>query len=114
MDNEPFRVESRLAEFRQAARLTQTDLAELSGVSRETISMIERGNTLPSLTIAMRLADALSTSVEELFVADVSRTKGMKLIEMIEQHGRMCATGSLLAARQLNEIKQRLAGEGVA
>lgn len=50
--------------------LSQAELAERVGVSRQTIVAIERGNYNPSVALALRLARALSTTVEELFVLD--------------------------------------------
>jgi putative transcriptional regulator len=61
---------NRLAEIRRAAQLTQPDLAEHSGVARETISNTERGVSIPSVAIALRLARALGVKVEALFSLD--------------------------------------------
>ena len=47
--------------------LSQKQLATLSRVGRATISDIERGNHIPAVHIAMRIAKALDTTVEELF-----------------------------------------------
>lgn len=56
-----------LREARTAAGLTQAQLAELIGVSRKTINTVENGVFVPSTTLALKLARALKTSVEELF-----------------------------------------------
>jgi putative transcriptional regulator len=47
--------------------LTQEQLAELVGVSRKTINTIERGIFVPSTVLALKLSQALHSSVEELF-----------------------------------------------
>lgn len=47
--------------------LIQADLASRVGVSRQTIVAIEKGNCNPSVELALRLARALGTTVEELF-----------------------------------------------
>jgi putative transcriptional regulator len=53
---------------RRAMRdLTQADLAELTGVTRKSINAIETGRMVPSVLIALKLAQALGVSVEELF-----------------------------------------------
>ena len=52
---------------RARADLTQEQLAERVGVSRKTINTIERGHFIPSTLLALKLAQALKTSVEELF-----------------------------------------------
>jgi putative transcriptional regulator len=53
--------------------LTQRDLATIVGTSRETISSIERGRSIPSVTLAIAIAHAVNTSVEQLFAADELR-----------------------------------------
>ena len=53
--------------LRRAKGLRQEDLAELLGVSRQTIIAIENNKYDPSLPLAMRLARCLQTTVEELF-----------------------------------------------
>jgi putative transcriptional regulator len=55
------------------AGLTQGDLAAIVGASRETISSVERGESIPSVTLALAIARALDVSVEELFSADELR-----------------------------------------
>ena len=47
--------------------LSQTDLGNLVGVSRQTISLIERGDYNPSVTLALKIAKVLEATVEELF-----------------------------------------------
>ena len=46
---------------------TQATLAQLSGVSCKTINGLEANRTEPSLSVALRVAKALGTPVEELF-----------------------------------------------
>ena len=47
--------------------MTQQDLADLVGVTRQTILSIEKGRYNPSVGLALRLARAFGVSVEELF-----------------------------------------------
>lgn len=47
--------------------ITQAELAEMTGVSRQTIISLERGKYNPSVLLALDLARALQTTVEELF-----------------------------------------------
>lgn len=61
------RLGSRLKEVRTAAALTQAGLAEKAGVSRKTINTVENGVFVPSTVLALELARALETTVEELF-----------------------------------------------
>ena len=50
--------------------LKQADLADLVNVRRETIGRLEQGQYCPSLRLAMDLARALDTTVEDLFSFD--------------------------------------------
>ena len=61
-------LDSRLREARTGRNLTQAQLAELVGVSRKTINTVENGIFVPSTVLALRLARALGTTVETLFV----------------------------------------------
>lgn len=52
---------------RQVEGMTQQDLAERVGVTRQTILSIERGKYNPSVGLALRLARAFGVAVEVLF-----------------------------------------------
>ena len=56
-----------LKEYRARFHLSQTDLGNLVGVSRQTISLIERGDYNPSVTLALKIAKVLEATVEEFF-----------------------------------------------
>jgi putative transcriptional regulator len=58
---------NRLREAREAAGLTQAELAERIGVSRKTVNTVEIGVFVPSTVIALKLAGALGCAVEDLF-----------------------------------------------
>jgi putative transcriptional regulator len=62
------RLENRLREERARRGYTQAQLAELVNVSRKTINTVENGIFIPSTVLALRLAKALDTTVEELFL----------------------------------------------
>lgn len=51
--------------------LTQTELAEKVGVTRQTIAFIEKGEFAPSVALALRLAESLETPIAELFWLEV-------------------------------------------
>ncbi|MFC4294251.1 helix-turn-helix transcriptional regulator [Novosphingobium tardum] len=61
------RLTNCLREAREAAGLTQAELAVRIGVSRKTINTVENGVFVPSTVIALKLAAALGTPVETLF-----------------------------------------------
>jgi putative transcriptional regulator len=52
---------------RLQAGMTQVELAEKVGVTRQTIIAIEKGDYTPSVALALRLAKVFKTSVENLF-----------------------------------------------
>ncbi len=60
-------LQNRLKELRARHSLSQTQLGELAGVSRQTISLIERGDYNPSVTLALKLSHILQATVEEIF-----------------------------------------------
>ena len=47
--------------------MTQKELAELIGVSRQTVHAIERSKYSPSLEVAFRIARVFGTSIEDIF-----------------------------------------------
>jgi len=60
-------VDNRVRELRRGSGLTQAELAEAMGVSRNTINSIENGRYIPSLPLALSLARSFRRSVEEVF-----------------------------------------------
>ena len=60
-------LKNRLKELRARDGLNQTELAMLAEVSRQTISLIERGEYTPSVVIAMRIAQIFNENVENVF-----------------------------------------------
>jgi putative transcriptional regulator len=54
-------------QVRTAAGLTQAELAEAVGVSRQTVVAVEAGNYAPSVYLALALAARLGSTVEALF-----------------------------------------------
>ena len=53
--------------YRSKIGINQTELGKLAGVSRQTISLIERGDYSPSVTLALKLAKICQVSVEDIF-----------------------------------------------
>lgn len=54
-------------EMRLKKNVTQEHLAQAVGVSRQTIVAIEKGNYIPSLLLAIKLARFFGVSIEKLF-----------------------------------------------
>ena len=61
------RLTNRIKEKRGELGLTQAELAERVGVTRKTVNTVENGVFVPSALLALKLAEALSVPVEELF-----------------------------------------------
>jgi putative transcriptional regulator len=66
-------LNNRLREERARRNLTQAELATMVDVSRKTINTVENGVFIPSTVLALRLARALKTTVEDLFQLAKSR-----------------------------------------
>jgi transcriptional regulator with XRE-family HTH domain len=62
-------IASRVLALREARQLSLTALAELSGVSRSNISLIERGESSATATVLDKLAGALGVTLASLFEA---------------------------------------------
>ena len=61
------KLKNRLKELRARDWLNQTDLAKKAGVSRQTISLLERDEYTPSVVIALKIAQIFNESVENVF-----------------------------------------------
>lgn len=70
--NSHLKLKNKLKEYRQAAKLTQTQLAEKVGSSKNTISSIETGQFCPTAYLAYLLCIALDCKFEELFYFEES------------------------------------------
>lgn len=60
-------LKNRLQEIRWEKNWSQGQLSRISGVPQSVISVIENNNEIPSLMTALKLAKALSVSVEDIF-----------------------------------------------
>ena len=60
-------LKNRLKEFRARIDVNQAQMGQLVGVSRQTISQIERGDYSPSVTLAIKIAKVFQVPVEEIF-----------------------------------------------
>lgn len=60
-------LKNRVKELRARFNLTQGDLAEKTGVTRQTIVSLEKGSYTPSLLLAMNIAEVFKEPIEEIF-----------------------------------------------
>lgn len=60
-------IRNKVAELRLKAEITQEEMGEKVGVSRQTIIAIEKGNYTPSVLLALKIADFFNKKVEDIF-----------------------------------------------
>ena len=61
-------MENKLKELRLQSKVSQSALADVLSVSRQTINSIENGKFDPSLTLAMKLTRFFKVSLDEIFI----------------------------------------------
>jgi DNA-binding XRE family transcriptional regulator len=60
-------INTKIKELRARYNLTQDELADKVGVTRQTLLYLEKGKYNPSLVLATRIAKALNSTIEEVF-----------------------------------------------
>ncbi|MFJ8067308.1 helix-turn-helix transcriptional regulator [Psychrobacillus sp. NPDC096426] len=60
-------IKNRIKELRARDKLTQQDLSEKVGVTRQTIVSLEKGSYVPSLLLAMNIAEVFQVPIEKIF-----------------------------------------------
>ena len=70
--NKKLIFKNRLREMRNEKGLSQSELAQIVGVSRQTISSIENGQFNPTAKLALILCIALDQKVEDMFYFELS------------------------------------------
>jgi putative transcriptional regulator len=63
-------MKNRIRVARAEVRMTQQQLADAIGVSRQAINAIESGKFVPSTLLALKMANLFEKPVEELFILD--------------------------------------------
>lgn len=63
-------MKNRIRVARAEVRMTQQQLADAIGVSRQTINAIESSKFVPSTVLALKMAHIFGKSVEEIFILD--------------------------------------------
>lgn len=58
---------NKLKDYRSKKGINQQELGSMVGVSRQTISLIERGDYNPSITLCLKIAKLFEVSVEDIF-----------------------------------------------
>lgn len=62
-----YKFESKIHVYRATKRMTQQELADLVGVSRQTIMQLERNRYNPSMLLAYSIAKVFEVTIEDLF-----------------------------------------------
>jgi len=60
-------ISNQVYNLRTKAEVTQEELAEAVGVTRQTIIAVEKGNYTPSVLLALKIAKFFKKSIEEIF-----------------------------------------------
>ena len=60
-------INNKMKRARQAKSISQTELAKLIGVSRQTINMIENGDYNPTIALCIKICRALDKTLDDLF-----------------------------------------------
>lgn len=63
-------MENNLSEYRKEHGFSQQALADLLGVSRQTIISLEKGRYDPSLPLAFKLSAVFGCKIEDLFIPE--------------------------------------------
>jgi DNA-binding XRE family transcriptional regulator len=63
-------IKTRIKELRARCNLTQDQLADNVGVTRQTMLYLEKGKYNPSLVLAYKVAKALNASIEDVFLIE--------------------------------------------
>lgn len=61
-------MKNKVEEYRKLLNEKQEDLANIVGVSRQTIISIEKGKYNPSILLAFKIASHFNKSIEEIFI----------------------------------------------
>ena len=69
-------LKNRVKELRAGKGINQQELGKLVGVSRQTISLIERGDYSPSVTLALTIAKVCGVTVEDVFYLQEEEENG--------------------------------------
>lgn len=63
-------IKNRIKEYRAKYNMKQEDLAQKTGVRRETIGNLEKGRYNPSLVLAWNIAKVFQVTIEEIFTVE--------------------------------------------
>ena len=77
-------MQTRIREYRAWYSLTQEDLAQKTGVRRETIVFLEQGKYNPSLRLAHDIAKALHVPIDDLFIFEDDEPEPERRVVLVD------------------------------
>lgn len=69
-------MKNRLREIRTARGISQEELADILGVTRQTISSLENGRYNPSIILAFKIARYFGMAIEDIFIYEEGDVDG--------------------------------------
>lgn len=69
-------MKNKIKVFRAMHDLTQEELAEKIGITRQTVLAIEKGHYSPSLDLAFKIVKYFDAKIEDVFIYEKNDTKG--------------------------------------
>ena len=103
---------NKVKEIRKERGMSQDTLARYTEISRKYLSMIERQNATPSISIAMRISGALDVSIDKIFL-DLSSAETVVYPKPIRYIDLFCGIGGFRYASQYAFDKLGLEGKCV-
>jgi molybdate-binding protein/DNA-binding XRE family transcriptional regulator len=103
MASQPVAFQNRLRALRQAAGLSQKQLAQMAGITRQAVAAVETDQYSPATSVALQLARALHCHVEDLF----SIEGGGEIIEEGELLGTLARDDQTVRA-QITQVGPRV------
>jgi len=98
---------TRIKELRDERKLKQQELADLVGVSRQTIYFLEKGSYNPSLTLSLKIAEIFDKTIEEIFYFEpiIKDILGGKTLDELEEFSEKSGvkTERLIMLKDLND-----------
>ncbi|MEG0309119.1 MAG: helix-turn-helix transcriptional regulator [Clostridium sp.] len=64
-------MENKIQELRKSKKITQEELAQMCGVSRQTIISLENGKYNPSILLAHKIAKIFNCIIEDVFIFEI-------------------------------------------
>lgn len=88
MEEKDFSIENRVRDSRKQKKLSQEELADALGISRQSIISLETGKTLPSLPLAVAICQFFDLAFEEMFefereIDEVINSNNIKIINSV-------------------------------